>query len=167
MKLTDLLARSPEARLVGEGDREIAGITHDSRQVREGMIFAALPGMKSHGCEFLGAAVEAGAAAVLSDADPQTGCDLPWIRSARPRRDMAAMAWALAGDPRQLGPVYEKNRRNSDLDYEWMGQDIFDKSGISKGQSESRYIRIADARLARITGQRRCAPEHRGGQVLG
>ena len=99
MKLADLLARCPEAHLDGDGDREIVGITHDSRQVRDGLIFAALPGMKSHGCEFLGAAVEAGAAAVLSDAGRQTGFDLPWIRSARPRRDMAAMAWALAGDP--------------------------------------------------------------------
>jgi UDP-N-acetylmuramoyl-L-alanyl-D-glutamate--2,6-diaminopimelate ligase len=99
VKLAGLLARCPGARLVGDGDREIAGITHDSRQVRTGMVFAALPGMRSHGCEFLGAAVEAGAAAVLSDADPQPGFGLPWIRSARPRRDMAAMAWALAGDP--------------------------------------------------------------------
>jgi UDP-N-acetylmuramoyl-L-alanyl-D-glutamate--2,6-diaminopimelate ligase len=99
VRLVDLLTRCPDARLLGDGDREIAGITHDSRQVRQGSIFAALPGLVHHGCEFLGAAVEAGAAAVLSDAEPQVGFDLPWIRSARPRRDMAAMAWALAGDP--------------------------------------------------------------------
>ena len=99
MKLVDLLSRCPDAHLEGDDSCEIVGITHDSRKVRQGEIFAALPGLNTHGRDFLGAAVRAGAAAVLSDAEPQAGIDLPWIRSTWPRRDMAAMAWALAGDP--------------------------------------------------------------------
>ena len=101
MKLNDLLARCPDAHLVGDGGQDVNGITHDSRQVRQGELFAALPGLNNHGLDFLPAAVAAGAVAVLSDADPQPGLDLPWVRSARPRRDMAAMAWALAGDPQR------------------------------------------------------------------
>lgn len=65
----------------------------------------------------------------------------------------------LAGDPRQLGPVYENNSRASAKDFEWMGRDIFDKSGVSSGEGERRRIMANDARLARITSQRRCAPE--------
>jgi UDP-N-acetylmuramoyl-L-alanyl-D-glutamate--2,6-diaminopimelate ligase len=101
LRLADLLSRCPEGHLVGDDRREVDGITHDSRRVGEGDLFAALPGLNVHGLDFLGAAVSAGASAVLSDADPQPGVDLPWIRSARPRRDMAAMAWALAGDPQR------------------------------------------------------------------
>ncbi len=99
MKLDDLLLRCPDVHLVGDGGTEIGGITHDSRRVGSGDLFAALPGLNCHGLDFLDAAVAAGAAAVLSDADPQPGLDLPWIRSAHPRQDMSAMAWALAGDP--------------------------------------------------------------------
>jgi len=101
VKLAGLLARCPDARLVGEGDREVRGITHDSRRVGEGDLFVALPGLNVHGLDFLDAAVAAGAGAILSDADPQPGLDLPWICSARPRREMAIMAWALAGDPQR------------------------------------------------------------------
>ncbi len=101
MKLDDLLTRCPDAHLDGDGGRDVGGITHDSRLVRPGDVFAALPGCNCHGLDFLDAAVAAGAAAVLSDADPRSGLDLPWVRSERPRRDMSVMAWALAGDPQR------------------------------------------------------------------
>jgi UDP-N-acetylmuramoyl-L-alanyl-D-glutamate--2,6-diaminopimelate ligase len=99
MRLADLIARCPDASLVGGGSCDIGGITHDSRKVSPGDVFAALPGLHNHGLDFLEAAVASGAAAVLSDAERQPGIDLPWVRSPWPRRDMAAMAWALAGDP--------------------------------------------------------------------
>jgi len=101
VKLAELLTRCPDVHLEGDDGREIRGITHDSRRIRRGDLFAALPGLNVHGLDFLDAAVSAGAAAILSDADPQPGVDLPWVRSAHPRRDMAAMAWALAGDPQR------------------------------------------------------------------
>jgi len=101
VRLAELLARCPDAHVEGDTEREIGGITHDSRKIRPGDLFAALPGLNAHGLDFLDAAVSAGAAAVVSDADPQPGVDLPWIRSAHPRRDMATMAWALAGDPQR------------------------------------------------------------------
>lgn len=65
----------------------------------------------------------------------------------------------LAGDPRQLGPVYENSSRATPEDFEWMGRDVFDKGGVSSGVGEQRRIEVNDARLARITSQRRCAPE--------
>lgn len=101
MKLIDLLELCPDAHLEGDGACEVRGITHDSRQVREGDIFAALPGCSAHGLDYLDSAVAAGSAAILSDAEPRPGLELPWIRSAHPRREMATMAWVLAGDPQR------------------------------------------------------------------
>ncbi len=63
----------------------------------------------------------------------------------------------LAGDPRQLGPVYEENRRSTAETKHWMGRDIFEVSGVSSGDGNSREIKVADFRLTRITSQRRCA----------
>ena len=67
----------------------------------------------------------------------------------------------LAGDPRQLGPVYEEPRKalQEDPCLAWMGRDVFDISGVSKGEGEARRIATTDPRLVRITSQRRCATE--------
>lgn len=46
----------------------LSGLTADSRMVAPGMLFAALPGAGAHGAGFIAAALEAGAAAVLTDA---------------------------------------------------------------------------------------------------
>jgi UDP-N-acetylmuramoyl-L-alanyl-D-glutamate--2,6-diaminopimelate ligase len=46
----------------------VAGLAVDSREVREGSLFAALPGVKLHGASFIETALRQGAAAILTDA---------------------------------------------------------------------------------------------------
>jgi UDP-N-acetylmuramoyl-L-alanyl-D-glutamate--2,6-diaminopimelate ligase len=106
MKLADLLPRLDpggydQLRIEGDPDLEVSGITHDSRQVRPGWIFAALPGERHHGIEFLAEAIAGGAVAVLGDRSsaPAGDAGVAWICSGRPRRHMALAAWALADDP--------------------------------------------------------------------
>ena len=48
-------------------DPMIAGVTVDSRAVRPGFLFAALPGARVHGAAFIEGALAAGAAAILTD----------------------------------------------------------------------------------------------------
>lgn len=48
-----------------EQDREISGVQLDSRQLRPGEVFLALPGTQADGIEFAGLAIEQGAAAVI------------------------------------------------------------------------------------------------------
>lgn len=48
-------------------DPVLAGITVDSRAVKPGFLFAALPGARVHGAAFIEVAVKAGAVAVLTD----------------------------------------------------------------------------------------------------
>ena len=50
----------------------VSGVTLDSRTVREGDLYAALPGSRAHGASFTAAAVAAGARAVLTDATGQS-----------------------------------------------------------------------------------------------
>ena len=52
----------------GGHDPEITGITADSRAVKPGFLFAALPGSAAHGASYAVAALERGAAAILTDA---------------------------------------------------------------------------------------------------
>jgi UDP-N-acetylmuramoyl-L-alanyl-D-glutamate--2,6-diaminopimelate ligase len=52
----------------GEANPNITGIAVDSRQVKDGFLFAAMPGSTVHGAEFIQYALRMGAAAVLTDA---------------------------------------------------------------------------------------------------
>jgi len=47
---------------------DITGIAVDSREVKDGYLFAALPGSKVHGGEFIQYALRMGAGAILTDA---------------------------------------------------------------------------------------------------
>lgn len=58
---------------VGGQNPDLAGIEVDSRRVREGVLFAAMPGTVVHGANFVEAALEKGAVAILTDA---TGAQL-------------------------------------------------------------------------------------------
>lgn len=66
----------------GAADREIVDVHIDSRRVGRGELFAALPGQRVDGARFVPAALERGAAAVLSPArvDVDTDGDAPnWV----------------------------------------------------------------------------------------
>ena len=71
-------------------DPEITGVTADSRRVKPGFLFAALPGVNVDGAAFAAKAVEAGAAAVLADQD--LGLSAPTVVCRDPRRGYALAA---------------------------------------------------------------------------
>ncbi|MEM9638344.1 MAG: Mur ligase family protein, partial [Pseudomonadota bacterium] len=48
---------------------QVTGLAVDSREVQEGFLFAAMPGVKMHGGEFIRFALRMGAAAILTDAE--------------------------------------------------------------------------------------------------
>jgi UDP-N-acetylmuramoyl-L-alanyl-D-glutamate--2,6-diaminopimelate ligase len=61
------LAASVGAKLIGDGSVALAAITHDSRRVSVGSIFCCVVGRMLDGHDFAGAALDAGAAALLVD----------------------------------------------------------------------------------------------------
>ncbi|TAJ71691.1 MAG: UDP-N-acetylmuramoyl-L-alanyl-D-glutamate--2,6-diaminopimelate ligase [Phenylobacterium sp.] len=71
-------------------DPEITGVTADSRKVKPGFLFAALPGSRADGAAFAAKAVEAGAAAVIADQD--LNLSVPTVICRDPRRGYALAA---------------------------------------------------------------------------
>jgi UDP-N-acetylmuramoyl-L-alanyl-D-glutamate--2,6-diaminopimelate ligase len=72
---------------------EITGLTADSREVRPGWLFAALPGNKLDGSRFVPDAIAKGAAAILIKSGLKlAGARVPFITSDEPRRALALMA---------------------------------------------------------------------------
>src|SRR5262249_59445986 len=73
----------------------VAGVVHDSRRVRPGDLYAALPGSHHHGAEFCQDAARAGAVAVLTDAAGRSSarrCGLPVLVVADPRARLGEAA---------------------------------------------------------------------------
>jgi UDP-N-acetylmuramoyl-L-alanyl-D-glutamate--2,6-diaminopimelate ligase len=101
MQVRTLLQRLGEGTLTGDGGVTVNGITHDSRKVSPGFVFAALRGEHAHGLDYLKEAVAAGAAAILTDRPARKTVDLPWITVKNPRSAMARAAWVLAGNPQR------------------------------------------------------------------
>ena len=77
----------------GGRDPHLEGLTADSRAVRSGFLFAALPGSALHGATYIATAIEAGAAAILTDA---LGASL-----AKDALYCAPVALVVAEDPRE------------------------------------------------------------------
>src|SRR5580704_15395298 len=71
-------------------DPLIEGVTADSRKVKQGYLFAALPGAKADGREYVALALAAGAAAVIADAP--IPADAPVIVVGDARRSYALAA---------------------------------------------------------------------------
>ncbi|MCB6178616.1 UDP-N-acetylmuramoyl-L-alanyl-D-glutamate--2,6-diaminopimelate ligase [Rhodobacter sp. Har01] len=74
-------------------DPVLSGVTADSRAVRPGVLFAALPGSARHGADFIPQALQAGAAAILTDA---TGAVI-----AAEALVLSSVALVVADDPRE------------------------------------------------------------------
>ncbi|MEU6116450.1 UDP-N-acetylmuramoyl-L-alanyl-D-glutamate--2,6-diaminopimelate ligase [Streptomyces sp. NPDC047117] len=87
---------------VPAAEAAVTGITHDSRAVRPGDIYAALPGARLHGADFAAQARELGAAAILTDpagTERAAATGLPVLTVDNPRARMGALAVSIYGDP--------------------------------------------------------------------
>jgi UDP-N-acetylmuramoyl-tripeptide--D-alanyl-D-alanine ligase len=94
---------------ITRSDRPILGAAVDSRAVEVGNLFVALPGERTDGHAFAGAAMAAGAAAILVSQpladDVLVGREVTVVRVADPLRALQAVAaaWRLRFDPLVVG----------------------------------------------------------------
>ncbi|MGQ0841067.1 UDP-N-acetylmuramoyl-L-alanyl-D-glutamate--2,6-diaminopimelate ligase [Actinokineospora sp.] len=110
--LATLVARADARLIAGEGsdvrdpvsEVAVTGATLRAQQVRQGDLFAALPGARTHGADFAAQAVAAGAVAVLTD---EAGAARPAVRAANlpvivhpdPRAALGPVAAWIYGEP--------------------------------------------------------------------
>src|SRR5947208_771638 len=66
MQLKTLLAATPVREIIGPTDRAVESIAYDSRRVQRDGLFVALRGEKSDGHDFIGQAIEKGAAVIVA-----------------------------------------------------------------------------------------------------
>ena len=101
MILRDLIASLDRPLSAGPLDVEINAVTADSRLAGPGVAFIAIRGESRDGRQFIPAALEAGAAAIVADTAAESGHpeEVPYIQVSDTRHALAAMAALLAGHP--------------------------------------------------------------------
>ena len=119
MRLSELL-NDEAAQLNIEGatrDVDILGLASDSRAVRPGDLFAALPGGRADGRDFIADALRSGAHAILAPPGTPLPADagpVPVITDDNPRRRLALMAARFYGlQPETIAAVTGTNGKTS------------------------------------------------------
>jgi len=101
MRLKDVLAGMPLKKLNGNEDEEIQGIAYSSKSVKPGDMFAALKGVKKDGFEFVGEALNNGAAVILSDQPKPENLAKAWIQVSDTREALAQCSANFYSHPSQ------------------------------------------------------------------
>ncbi|MFQ5953912.1 MAG: UDP-N-acetylmuramoyl-L-alanyl-D-glutamate--2,6-diaminopimelate ligase [Kiloniellales bacterium] len=116
MRLTALLQGGEAKVQAAEAlkDPDIVGLAADSRRVRPGYLFAALPGTRLDGRDFIDQAIERGAVAVLAPPGTAVARPVPLVADADPRRGLALMAARFYGpQPHTVAAVTGTNGKTS------------------------------------------------------
>jgi len=133
------------------GDAKLTGISMNTADLRPGDLFVAMPGLKTHGANYVAKAIELGAVAVISD---QAGLDiigslsLPIARLENPRAQLGDLA----------AYVYGNTAGNLPL--------LFGTTGTN-GKTSTTYLLEGILRqIGRVTGLTSTAERHIAGEVI-
>ena len=99
MNVRELTAPLASPMISGDLNTAITGIAYDSRQVKPGFAFVALRGAKVDGHDFIGKAIELGAALIIAESPGGYEVKTPWVHVPDSRVALALTAAAFYGFP--------------------------------------------------------------------
>jgi UDP-N-acetylmuramoyl-L-alanyl-D-glutamate--2,6-diaminopimelate ligase len=155
MQLKQLVGHLPDASVEGSLDREITGLTYDSRRVSPGSVFIAIPGQNSDGHDFISSAIERGAVAIICDRNHQVTARATKIRVADVREAMATAARAFFENPSARLKVIGVTGTNGKTTVAFMVKAILEAAGWKSGLIGTVRYEIGD----RIIPAQRTTPE--------
>ncbi len=112
-------------------DREIAGITCDSREVKEGWLFAAIPGEQVDGHDFAVKAAKSGAAVILAERAVNTG--VPEVLTPSTRWAFQLICANYFGHPEQQMKFLAVTGTNGKTSTTQFVKSILDGLGVKAG----------------------------------
>jgi UDP-N-acetylmuramoyl-L-alanyl-D-glutamate--2,6-diaminopimelate ligase len=137
LRLIDLLpGEITQVNLTDElRDRDITGLTADSRAVEPGFLFAALPGTKIDGRSYIDAAIADGAAAILAPEGTEPPReDVAMVTSPDPRAALAHIAAAFYRDqPDTIAAVTGTNGKTSVAHFTRQIWSLLGRQAVSMG----------------------------------
>ncbi len=100
MKLKTLVNRLNVLEVKGDMERDICGVQIDSRQVADGHLFIAVRGTVADGHNYIGKALEKGAAAILCETIPEDADEkVTYVKVENTEQVVGQVATTFYGDP--------------------------------------------------------------------
>ncbi|MEE9614819.1 MAG: UDP-N-acetylmuramoyl-L-alanyl-D-glutamate--2,6-diaminopimelate ligase [Thermodesulfobacteriota bacterium] len=132
MKIKDIFSTEALGYKASDGEVEIKGVTSDSRCVGEGYLFAALKGEHVDGLEFVGEAVERGAACVLAEA-PSPGIKVPEVIVEDAKAALGRVAALFSGEPSARMEIVGITGTNGKTTVAYLLESILKEAGFTPG----------------------------------
>lgn len=128
--LTKLLQGIEAVETFGDFQTEIDSLCYDSRQVAPGSLFFALPGVQADGHDFVSAAIDKGARAVVMQRPQELPDSVAGILVADPRRAMGLIARNFYDDPLQGLPLVGITGTNGKTTVSYLVEAILKQAGL-------------------------------------
>ena len=155
MQLKQLIEDLSAASVEGPVDREVVGITYDSRRVTPGMVFVAIPGRHTDGHEFINTAIDRGATAVICERNGFGSSRATKIKVADVREALARAAVCYYQHPSAKLKVIGVTGTNGKTTVAFMIKAILEAAGIKTGLIGTVRYEIGD----RVIPAQRTTPE--------
>jgi len=133
MKLTDILQTVKTLTVEGSLDRDITGITYDSRRVMPGNLFVAMRGENTDGHRYVESAVERGATAIVFEREAGLNPRATRIKVKDARLALALTAARFYNHPSQELKVVGVTGTNGKTTTAFMVKSILETAGIGTG----------------------------------
>lgn len=149
MKLSDLLRDIPVRELLGDTNTDITFVTPDSRLVKPGALFVAIPGTAKDGTQFIPQAVERGASAIVTRGPAAALADRGGavVLVDDPRAALALIASNFYGRPAQKLSLVGVTGTSGKTTTTRMIESVFDAGGKPVGLIGTIEYRAGDERL--------------------
>lgn len=131
----------------------VTGVTLDSTAVQPGDLYAALPGARTHGARFVGDAVAAGAAAILTDptgAELAADQDSPVIVCEDPRAVLGDVSALIFGQPGQHLRTFAVTGTNGKTTVTYLLTAALRALGVPTGMIGTTGTWVGESRLATV-----------------
>src|SRR6266568_5081790 len=132
MQLKTLAGAIPIRQLIGTLDRTVESIAYDSRRVQKNSLFVALRGEKNDGHEFIGQAIDKGAAVIVAEREekhPRATC----VVVENTRSALADLAATFYGRPAQRLKLAAVTGTNGKTTTTFLIKHICEKAGLRCG----------------------------------
>ncbi len=146
MKLSQLI--SSTGTIQSGADIDVLGLAYDSRRVKPGYLFVAVPGLKTDGHLYIKDAVAAGAVAVVAEKPAgDIGTNVAGIITRDSRRALARMASEFYGRPSERLKLIGITGTNGKTTTAYLLEAIFRRAGQKTGLIGTVEYRIDGARM--------------------
>lgn len=133
MKLSELCSCLKKYKSYDFGEKEVYGITHDSRKVKKGYVFVAIKGNKLDGHNFIADAIEKGAAALVIGKRTDVTTQIPQIVVSNTREALALISSYFYGEPSSKMIITGITGTNGKTTTSYFTKSIINASGNDAG----------------------------------